>query len=281
MSALQRVSHKPLAVHLRRLNRVIRYMQKNPRRLEYRALRPPVFLIGIGDSAFKVPDEADASPLVMRGYVWALASHHDSKYNLQVLEYVSSRQNHVCRGVWSAELHNQCDMADMGLILSSFFEEIRYGKIGCEELRKRKVEGTYAMEVHMYTDSFSIYSYLRAAHLKFPAEKATYLHLAYLKELLDSKAVKSLTWVDTRDMVCDGLTKGMADRSALHRLMQGEWCLKHPCETFYGGESANKTAATTSVQSQHLLAELEKQTGVSQHLLALRALFSERSATDQ
>ena len=41
----------------------------------------------------------------------------------------------------------------------------------------------------MYTDSFSIYSYLRAAHLKFPAEKATYLHLAYLKELLDSKAL--------------------------------------------------------------------------------------------
>ena len=110
----------------------------------------------------------------------------------------------------------------------------------------------------MYTDSFSIYSYLRAAHLKFPAEKATYLHLAYLKELLDSKAVKSLTWVDTRDMVCDGMTKGMADRSALHSLMKGEWILKHPCETFYGGESANKTTAT-SAQSQHLLAELAMQ----------------------
>ena len=45
------------------------------------------------------------------------------------------------------------------------------------------MEGTYSMEVHMYTDSFSIYSYLRAAHLKFPAKKATNMHLAYLKEL--------------------------------------------------------------------------------------------------
>ena len=106
ISALQRVSHKPLAVHLRHFNRVIRYMQKNPKRLEYRALRPPVFLIGIGDSAFKMPDEADTSPLVMRGYMWALASRRDSTYNLQVLEYVSSRQRHICRGVWSAELHN-------------------------------------------------------------------------------------------------------------------------------------------------------------------------------
>ena len=228
ISALQRVSHKPFAVHLRRLNRVFRYMQKNPRRLEYRALRPPVFLIGIGDSAFKMPDEADASPLVMRGYVWALASYSDSKYNLQVLEYVSSRQHHVCRGVWSAELHNQCDMADMGLILSSFFEELRHGQIGCTELRRRQIEGKFSMEVHMYTDSYSIYSYLRAAHLKFPAEKATYLLLAYLKEQLDCKAIKSLTWVDTRDMVCDGLTKGMADRSALHKLMMGIWILNHP-----------------------------------------------------
>ena len=46
-------------------------------------------------------------------------------------------------------------------------------------------------------------------------------------------------------------------------------------------ESANKTATATSVQSQHLLAELAKQTEVSQHLIALRAPFAERSATDQ
>ena len=67
ISALQRVSHKPAAIHLRRLNRVIRYMQRNPRRLEYRALRPPVVLIGIGDNAFKMPGEQDTGPLVMKG----------------------------------------------------------------------------------------------------------------------------------------------------------------------------------------------------------------------
>ena len=64
-----------------------------------------------------------------------------------MLEYVSSRQHHACRGVWSAELHNQCDMADMGLILASFFEELRFGEISCEELRRRRVDGTYSMEV--------------------------------------------------------------------------------------------------------------------------------------
>ena len=215
-------------------------------------------MIGIGDSAFKMPEEADASPLVMRGYVWALASLHDSTYNLQVLEYVSSRQHHVCRGVWSAELHNQCDMADMGLVLSGFYEELRHGPIGCTELRKRQDEGTLSMEVHMFTDSYSIFSYLRAAHLKFPAEKATYFHLAYLKEALDTGRIKSLTWVDTRDMVCDGMTKGMADRSALHQLMKGVWILKHPCDTLRGGEAVIMFA-DTEVQCRHLLAEHARQ----------------------
>ena len=261
ISALQRVSHKPAAIHLKRLSRVIRYMQRQPRRLEYRALRPPIMLVGIGDSAFRMPDEQDSSPLVMRGYVWALASHRDAEFKLQVLEYVSSRQHHVCRGVWSAELHNQCDMADMGLILGAFFEELRYGETSSIELRKRREQGSYAMPLHMFTDSYSIYSYLRAAHLKFPAEKATYLHLAFLKELLDSKALSSLTWVDTRDMVCDGLTKGMADRTAIHRLMAGSWKLNHPCETFNGGEAAK----TADGRHQHTDLQQEPQ---SRQLLA-------------
>ena len=146
-------------------------------------------------------------------------------------------------------------MADMGLILSAYFEELRFGVIGCEELRRRREQGSYSMELHMFTDSYSIFSYLKAAHLKFPAEKATYLHLAYLKELLDTGAVKSLTWVDTRDMVIDGLTKGMADRSAIHRLMAGVWKLCHPCETFAGGDSGmnphnNQPSSSLSQQLQ-------------------------------
>ena len=65
-------------------------------------------------------------------------------------------------------------MADMGLILAAFFEELRFGEISSVELRRRREQGSYAMPLHMFTDSYSIYSYLRAAHLKFPAEKATY-----------------------------------------------------------------------------------------------------------
>ena len=81
--------------------------------------------------------------------------------------------------------------------------------------------GRVPMSIEAPTDSYSIFSCLAAAHLKLPAEKGTYYHLAYLREKLESTLIGSYTWVDTRDMVADGLTKGRADRTSLINLMQG------------------------------------------------------------
>ena len=47
----------------------------------------------------------------------------------------------------------------------------------------------------------------------------------------ETKQICKCHWVDTRDMVVDGLTKGMKDRSALMALMQGVWQSKHKVET--------------------------------------------------
>jgi hypothetical protein len=248
--SLQRVSKKPTGVSLRRLNRIVRYVQKNSRSLEYRPLPPPVILIGIGDSAYQAGPEDDTnSPLVMRGYAIALAHGPmainasmgsvraspvgGQQYKLQLLEYVAGKQTHVCRGVWSAELYNQCDMLGMCSVMAGFLEEIRHGVQSADALRQRQVEGRFATEIELHTDSKSIWTYLQADHLKMPAERGTFHHLAYCREALLSGLVKRWIWNDTRDMVVDGLTKGLADRTALHRLMSGIWELKYEQETLH------------------------------------------------
>ena len=88
------------------------------------------------------------------------------------------------------------------------------------------------MRIQALTDSYSIFSYLAAAHLKLPAEKGTYYHLAYLREKLVSRLIGSYTWVDTRDMVADGLTKGRADRTSLIAIMHGKFHLEHPAHEY-------------------------------------------------
>ena len=44
-------------------------------------------------------------------------------------------------------------------------------------------------------------------------------HIQYIRELLDKGIIQYLFWIDTRDVIADGLTKGAVDRNALHTLM--------------------------------------------------------------
>ena len=69
VSALQRHMHAPRAADLRRPNRVIHWVQRNPRGLEYHQLPEPRILVAFGDSAFQAPSDEDIAsgrdPLAM------------------------------------------------------------------------------------------------------------------------------------------------------------------------------------------------------------------------
>ena len=97
------------------------------------------------------------------------------------------------------------------------------------------------MQVEALTDSYSIFSYLAAAHLKLPAEKSTFYHLAYLREKLVTGLISSYNWTDTRDMVADGLTKGSADRSALSAVLDGHYVLNHADHEYREPSSSTST----------------------------------------
>lgn len=66
-----------------------------------------------------------------------------------------------------------------------------------------------------------MYAAATATFVKIPAEKSLLAHVQYLRELLDNGVLEALWWLDTRDMLADGLTKGAVDRTALHQLMEG------------------------------------------------------------
>ena len=115
----------------------------------------------------------------------------------------------------------------MSKILLGFLEEVKRGSFSATEHRRLAEEGGYAVPLHCYTDSYSIWSYLKAQHAKLPADKGTFFHLAYLREQLSRGIAKVYWWVDTRDMFVDGMTKGALDRAALVAVMRGRWKLNH------------------------------------------------------
>ena len=82
----------------------------------------------------------------------------------------------------------------------------------------------------LYVDAKSVYAAVTATFIKTPAEKSLLSHVQYLRELLDMQIVKSLFWLDTRDMGAGGLTKGTISREALHQLMDGWMYINHEFE---------------------------------------------------
>ena len=234
VSSLQRAGRAPTALHLRRLNRVVRFVQRQPVAVTLRRLELPVRLLCIGDSAFQSQEDGD--PLVMRGMVFALAHRKSDigdrrRYQTQLLEWTAGRQKHVARGVWSAELFNQCDLIDFATVLLGFFEELRRGPMTHADLAHMREDGGFSLAVTQVTDSMSIFTYLAAGHERQPTERGTIFHLGMLREALTIGMVDELVWCDTRDMAVDGMTKGSIDRAGLHRLMAGTWHLNHPVQT--------------------------------------------------
>ena len=78
----------------------------------------------------------------------------------------------------------------------------------------------------------SVFAAVTATYIKHPAEKSLLSHVQFLRELLDSHVIELIFWVDTRDMVSDGLTKGAVDREALHKIMDGFHAYLHEKKTW-------------------------------------------------
>ena len=60
----------------------------------------------------------------------------------------------------------------------------------------------------------AVYAAVEAKETKIPAESSLLSSIQSVRELLDLKRLRKLHWIDTRDMISDGFTKGSIDRKA-------------------------------------------------------------------
>ena len=87
--------------------------------------------------------------------------------------------------------------------------------------------GGYAIPMALYVDAQSVFVSITSTFIKIPADNGVLSHIQYIRELLDTKVLQWLFWVDTRDMCADGLTKGSVHREAIQELMSGKLTLAH------------------------------------------------------
>jgi len=116
------------------------------------------------------------------------------------------------------------------MLLALTLHEIRKGVQSSSDCRKLRELGGWDVKLALYVDAMSVFAAVTATFLKIPAEKSLLSHVQYIRELLDTHVLDALLWLDTRDMIADGLTKGSVEREAIHAVMRGEWTLMHACK---------------------------------------------------
>lgn len=233
ISALQRVMDKPAAQHVMSLNRVLKYIKRKPLTTVFKALAGPWRLAVISDSAFQAK-EPDC--LTMRSGIIALVSNKEpavGKMQVQPLEHVCTKQNHVCRSTYAAELHSALDLLGLGMLINQTLTEVLTGVAGAAKLLTSFQNGDAALKMDLYIDAKSVFDSIAAAQTKTPADKIFLLHVLAIRDHLKLKQLNSISWIDTRDMIADALNKGKIDRGPLQQFYEyGIWNICHSPSTF-------------------------------------------------
>jgi hypothetical protein len=215
ISALQRHNSKPQIVHVKRLNKLLAWLQAHPKKLIYRrfggsggknpeaARRTHLRLVS--DAAFKREGEEGHC---LRGALFLRAPGQTGKEFVcscivHILDYVCKGQRHVARSTFAAELLSAGDTTDQGLLLAQQLHEMLSGPVDATEARELRLTGGFAVPMVLIVDAMSVFAAVIATFIKIPAEKSLLCHVQFIRELLDRQVLHMLAWFDTRDMSAD------------------------------------------------------------------------------
>ena len=224
VAALQRKLQAPCGKDVVNLNRVLAYVKRKPMKMTYHKLSKPWRLYVVSDSSFRGEDD-DA--LAMRSGIVALGNKDGpcvGPNSLQILEFVSKKQTRVCRSTFTAELYSALDLAGLANNINLALTEVLTGCKSAIDLAAIQESGQHAIQSDLMIDARAVFDAVAAPDPKSTTDKLMLIHVLKLKELLALKVVSRMIWLDTRDMLADGLNKGVITRDAIRlACISGIW----------------------------------------------------------
>ena len=198
------------------------------------SLRGALFLRSFSDINHGVPNSKTANYLSDEQ---PIANHGNSTIITQscvvhIVDAICKAQRHVTRSTFSSELLSASGTVDHCMLLALSLHEFSAGVQSAAGAKTLCETGGWTVNLSLYVDAMSVYAAVTATFIKIPVEKSLLSHIQYIRELLDTKALEALVWLDTRDMVADGYTKGSVDRDALHACMNGIWLFHHSAQSW-------------------------------------------------
>jgi len=215
ISALQRATSHATVGHLKKLNKLLKYLRTKPCGLTYRNFGvEKLKCLCISDSAFR---REDPSCLAMRGAMIGRCEDVEGKPGgvFHPLEFFSRRQRKITRSTFAAETNAFADSIEISRVITQTFTAIQFPTESMHQLIEREETGRMALHLHGVVDCKSLFDHLASDETQLPSESSLILVLAGLKELLRCHSLKATWWINTHCMLADGLNKGLISRKAL------------------------------------------------------------------
>ena len=208
---------------MKHLNKLLKWLKRKQSRIRYRHLGGDPVIRIIGDSAFKA---AEPDCLALRGLIAGIGNVNGTVFN--AIDFWSRKQTRVCRSTFAAECHNLSEAAEEGMLLAGFWQEVFYGAASSASLSSMLERCAFQTPIHLYIDAMSVFTAIRNESHKCPTEQQMLYEIKALRQHLLDGRIDQLTWIDTRDMLADALTKGKVPREALlHALWHGTWAIEY------------------------------------------------------
>jgi len=230
---MQRHAQSPRVEDVRKLNRLLRWVQKRPAGIVYfkrsgldlRQWR----LSAVSDSAFRGLEE-NSTGLALRGFVIMLTRYHVEHPggDCIILDYGTKKHKRVNRSTFAAELNTGVDAVDTATIIQFTLEEVfnPSSSVKPELMQKMYDEANMTFVLELSIDAKAVFDAIAVQDYTLPAEATLVNHLHSIREQVRDGRISRIWWIDTRDMVADGLNKGGLPRDPILAICEaGVWTL--------------------------------------------------------
>ena len=225
VQALQRRAHAPRIIDCKRLNVVMCHMKRHKCGLKSITLKHPLKLVAFTDVAFKT-QPGEAIGLFLRGLVATMCEDqgagtqlHGDILKANRVDFIVRRQGRVVRSTFSAELHGFVDSIGQMLLKQCTLHQIYCGTTQSpERMIDLPEKGSMYPPLDICVDAKAVYDAIAVSDACEFAECSLKLHLISVRDRMTHGLIRKLYWVDTWDMLADGLTNGGIDRLLLHKV---------------------------------------------------------------
>ena len=136
---------------------------------------------------------------------------------------------------------------DKCVMFAGLLQEVLYGGMQYSVLANMVEAGSYDTKIFVYIDAYIVYAAISSSETRTPTQAELIYEVRATHGHVVSAWCQRLYRIDTEDMLCDGLTKGVIVRSAiLTATSSGRLSLQKPFKCWPFARPSQPAVSTTT-----------------------------------